>query len=198
MAVSTIAGQYGGGLLQTCILKEGNITVTSRTYGPGGTFETGLAFASELRKGMVVSLSTDTANVYTATEGLPVVAAPSNGVNTLIGIIVSEPRLMASPTTSQTTWATQLSSKYYRVATVEIWGGITAIRAMKCTCTTTAVVPGVETTLSIDASDSAAAYYPVLVDDTTAGKGFTPLTYVATGGSYTVLVGIHGQATVVT
>jgi len=198
MAASTIAGQYGGGIPITCILKEGNITVSSRTYGPGGTYETGMTFATELRKGMVVSLSTDTGNTYTATEGLPVVTAPSNGVNTLIGMIVSEPRFVATPTSSQTTWATMLSSKYYRVATVEIWGGITAIRAMDVVCTTTPVVPGVVTTLSVDASASAAAYKPSLVDDTTNGLGFTPLHYCASGGTYTVLCGIHAQTTVVT
>jgi hypothetical protein len=198
MAVSTIAGQYGGGIPLTCILKEGDITVTTRTYGPGGTFETGLTFASELRKGMLVSLSTDTGNTYAATEGLPVVTAPSNAVDTLIGIITSEPRLMTAPTTTQSTWSTMLSSKYYRVATVEIWGGITAIRAMKVICTTTPVVPGVTTTLSVDASDSAALYAPSLVDDTTAGLGFTPMHYCASGNTLTCLVGIHAQASVVT
>jgi len=198
MAVSTIAGQYGGGLKIACILKEGNITVSSRTYGPGGTYEAGMTFASEIRKGMLVSLSVDTANVYTATSGMPVVDLPANGVDTLIGIVVSEPRLVTAPASSQTTWATMLAGKYYRVATVEIWGGITAIRAMQCVCTTTAVVPGVKTTLSVDASLSLAAFEPVLVDETTAGLGFTPLTYVATGGTYTVLVGIHGINSVVT
>ena len=201
MAVSTIAGDYGGYLKIPCILKEGNITYAARTYGTDGSYEAGVTFASELRKGDIVSLSTDTANVYSVTGPLPVVQANANAADTVIGRIVSDPHPadgLGTITGSQTTWSTMLSGGYYRTATLEVWGGITSVMTAICVCTTTAVVPGVKTTLSVDASATAAAYALSLADDTTNGGGFIPLTYVATGGTYTVLVGINDLATVVT
>ncbi len=201
MSVSTIAGDYGGYLRIPCILKEGNITYAARTYGTDGTYEAGVTFASELRKNDIVSLSTDTANVYSVTGPCPVVQANANAADTVIGRIVSDPQPadgLGTISGSQTTWSTMLSGGYYRTATLEVWGGISSIMSATCICTTTAVVPGVKTTLSIDASDTAAAHALSLVDETTNGAGFIPLTYVATGGTYTVLVGIYDLTTVVT
>jgi len=201
MAVSTIAGDYGGYLKIPCILKEGNITYGARTYGTDGTYEKGVVFASELRKGDIVSLSPDVANVYTATGPCPVVQANVNAEDTVIGRIVSAPQPadgMGTISASQDTWADMLSGDYYRTATLEVWGGITSIMTAICVCGTTAVVPGIKTTLSVDASATAAAHALSLADDTTNGAGFVPLTYVAADGTYTVLVGINDIATVVT
>lgn len=199
MAVSDEAGNYGGYLNCTCILKEGNITVSSRSYGPGGTYENGATFASELRKGDVVTLSADTGNTYEATGGLPVVQTVANSDTKVFGIIVGEPVWVAMPTSSQSTWATQLSGKYYRIAKVEVWCGITAIRSAVLTSTgTTSIVPGVLTTLSVDVSESTTNHVLTLTDDTTAGVGFCPLTYATGAGTFTVLVGITSLGTAIT
>lgn len=198
MAVSTMAGTKGGVMPQACILKEGNITVSSRAYS-AGTYESVCTFAAELYKGDIVTLSADTGNTYEATGGLPVVQQVANSDTLVLGVITSEPRWVKEPTTSQSTWATMLSGGYYRVATVEILAGVTGIYEATLTSTgTTAIVPGVLTTLSIDVSESNANHKLTLTDNTTSGLGWLPLTYATGAGTFTVLVGSHALGNAIT
>ena len=201
MAESTYAGQYGGVIQLTCILDEGAPTVTARTYGTGGTYETGHTWASELRKDDVVTLSAETSNTYEACRGLPVVETVTNGDDKVIGQIVTEPRLVVTPpnTTDSDSLTKRLAGQYYRVATVEIWGGITSVRSARVLCTgTSAITPGSIDELDVDVSESTADHDLVLND--TAGAGFMPFHYVAddTGVSYTCLIGMISLGTATT
>ena len=203
MAESTISGEVGGGIQLTCILDEGNPTVGVRTYGPGGTYEKGLTFASELRKGEPVTLSGETSNTYEACKGMPVVEQVSNGDDKVIGMIVSEPRLVKFPATSGVAddLTKRLAAQYYRVATVEIWGGITAIRiAHLIRADAIAVTPGVFTILDLDVSQVKTDHDLVLNDVAAGGEGFMSFHYVAKGAaaSYTILVGLWRLGTAAT
>ena len=205
MAESTYAGDYGGGLQITCILNEGAPTVTARTYGPGGTYETGHVWASELRKGDVVCLDASSNCTFDACKGMPVVETVSNGDDLVIGMIVSEPRLVVAPPNSAAanTLAERLTGQYYRVATVEIWGGITAIRtAHLLTADAVAITPGGKTLLDVDVSQSTTDHDLVLNDIAGgAGAGFMSFHYVAktaAGTSYTILVGMYDLGTAAT
>jgi len=114
----------GSYLELTCILKEGNITVSSTTLHSGAgknLRELYHSFASEINKEDLVEISTDTANTFDATGGLPVVQAISGAV-ACIGIVLAEPSpIKHIPAASQTTWATMLAGNYYRTAKVGIF-----------------------------------------------------------------------------
>jgi hypothetical protein len=205
MAESTISGDFGGGIPISCILDEGAPTVTARTYGPGGTFETGLVHAAELRKGDPVALSVETSNTYIACAGMPVVERVSNGDDMIIGMIVSEPSVpVATPATSALadSLTKRLAGKYYRKATVEIWGGITAIRTAHLkTADAVAVTPGGLTLLDLDVSQSIADHDLVLNDIAGgAGAGYMPFHYQAkvAGADVTILVGMVALGTAAT
>lgn len=124
----------------TCILKEGNITVASTTQTAKGPLKRNTySFASEISKGDIVSLSTDSANTATATDGKPVVTASAAGAN--FGIVMSDPEWVRPPAASQTTWATMLAGQYYRIA--EVWVMCSGIlEATTVTAGSTAVSPG--------------------------------------------------------
>lgn len=202
MAESNIAGDTLGGIPLTCILDEGAITVTDRMYGAGGTYEQGFAYASELREGDVVTLSDETTNTYDACKGMPVVETVANADDKVIGIITSSPRpvIMPASTGVADTLEKRLDAQYYRVATVEIWGGITAIRTAHLkTADVAAVVPGVSTSLDVDVSQSVADHDLVL-NDVGTGAGFMSFHYAAqaAGADVTLLVGIVGLGTAAT
>ena len=200
MAESEYAGQYGGGKTLTCILNEGAPTVTARTYGPAGTYETGHTWATELRKDDLVAIEPSSNCTYEACQGLPCVETVATGVDLVIGQIVSEPRLVVAPGTSAVadTLAERLAGKYYRVASVEIWGGITAIRkAHVLSLGNAAITPGSTTELDVDVSQSTTDHDFVLNDVT--GAGFIPFHYVpGSAGSYSCLVGIYTLGTATT
>lgn len=203
MAELAIAGDVRGGLPLTCILDEGAITVVSRTYGPGGTYDIGISFASELRVNDIVCLSSETACTPEATDLMPVVEQVSNGDDKVFGVIMSEPRLMGSaPAASSSSLADRLAGNYCRVATVEVWAGLTAIRsAHLITADAVNVVPGVTTLLDLDVSQCNTDHDFVLNDvAAAAGAGYMPLHYVAkqAASSHTILVGIVGLGTAAT
>lgn len=118
--MTNYAGDYGGGKRLTCILREGNLTVTTTgtIYAAGTNKLPSFAFASELSKGDYVGLDIDTGNTFAATKGNPVVAVAA-AAEPILGRIVTEPRWHTAPSSSQSTWATMLSGGYFRVAVVE-------------------------------------------------------------------------------
>ena len=205
MAESAISGEFGGGIPITCILDEGAPTVNARTYGPGGTFESGISWGvTELRKNDPVALSVETSNTYIACSGKPVVEQVSDGDDFVIGIITSEPQLITAPVTTgaAANLGLRLAGKYYREATVEIWGGITAIRAARLlTQNAVAITPGGLTLLDLDVSESIADHDLVLNDIAAgAGAGYMPFHYQAKaeGADVTILIGFVALGTAAT
>jgi hypothetical protein len=200
MAASTIAGDMGFVKQTTVILKEGNITVTSSAYGPFGK-TTVCTLASEICQGDIVALSTDTGNTYDATEGNFVVTALANTVDLAIGRIIDEPKWVRQPSSSQTTWATMLSGKYYRIATVELFIPMTIFKADLVCANASAITPGTTGHIDIGASASATAHGLSVVDVASAGSSaMIPLTYVAqaASGTFSLLIGFTGFGTVTT
>ena len=202
MTVSTIAGDFGGGIQLTCILMEGRPTVATTSMTGAGAVETTYTFSAPLVVGDCVAIDEDTSNTYILTSGMPVVHVATNAKK-IIGKIVSQPRLVqAIPNTAAgDSWLKQLTGQYYRVATVQIWGGITAIvHATLVTTDTAAVVPGVTTTLTCDVSRTLADHALCLNDVASGGVGFYPFHYCAklAAADYSMLVGITDPTTAAT
>lgn len=196
MAESEYAGDYGGGVVLTCILDEGAPTVADRVYDIHGLYGAGFTFASELRKGDLVTLSSETAATYDACRGIPLVEGVSNGDDKVIGIIVTEPRIEKVPraTADGDTLAKRLAGRYYRIAGVELWGITNVREALLTSAGTAAVVPGVATGVKVDVSESVANHRLCIVDVANGGTGIIPLHYAASsaGAVSSVLVGLTG------
>lgn len=201
MAESSISGDVGGGIQLTCILEEGAITVNDSGMGSSGFKERTFSLATPIPKGVPVCLYDSTEVTYDATMGMPMVktiVASGKG----IGRVVSEPRWIKLPaaTGDADTLSKRLTAQYYRVATVELWGGITSIFDVKVvTVDAAAIVPGAVGTISIDASLSIAAGKTVCTDVASGATGIFPFHYVAkaAASTVTILVGIVDTVTVV-
>lgn len=153
MATSAISSDFGFVTKMTCILKEGNVTF-GRSLTAGGYLNT--ATPATPLDGKWVALSDDTDNTFDATEGLPVVTAPANGEDLLIGKVIDTPTWVVEPTASQSTWADMLAAGYYRVATVEVFP-MSICKATLVTANNAAIVPGTVGILDVDADATAAA-----------------------------------------
>lgn len=127
------AGLYGGGLEITCILYEGNITVTSGTsvfVENGALGKNSFTLGEEIKEGDLVGIHDDAANDYDDCGGLPVVAQAA-ATNGWIGIVKSQPVWHKIPSSTQSSWnSARLTSGYYRVATVVMPGVSMAIRGV--------------------------------------------------------------------
>lgn len=207
MAVSAIAGNYGGGIPVTCILDEGAPTVTdSGTYfGQTGETEKVLTWTTPLKENDWVAISNDTGNTFIACGGIPVVERPVNGEVLVIGRIVSKPELQRMPadTAAANLLSERLAGDYYRTAVVEIFGGITAIMKARVMCDgTNTIVPGVATYLELNIAGMVADHELAFdMDGTDSGVGVIPFHDVpnaADGTEYSCLVGITGLMIAVT
>jgi len=163
------------------------VTVPANTHGPDGYKDYGVTLQSGLKKDQWVTLDVQTDNTFLATYGLPVVKAMTNGT-LVVGKIVSEPQWAAAlPTSSQTVWATILSNKYFRVATVWFPGIVGAEKAVLAGANAAAIVPGVAGTIEIDASATTALSTADGVvtlscaDVSSGGAGIISFHYVARG-----------------
>lgn len=201
MAVSTIAGNYGGGIPVTCILNEGAPTITaSGTYfGETGQTEKVLTWASALEENDWVAIDNSSNCTFTACGGIPCVERPVTAEVLVVGRIVSPPKLQRFPAADADadTLAERLTGSYYRTAVVEIFGGITAImKGRVMTDGTHSIVPGVSTYLEFNmATGLSADELAFDMDGSDAGVGVIPFHYVpdATNGTeYSCLVGITG------
>jgi len=123
------SGDYQGGKRQTCILREGNITIgTSGTHFAGGLNKLPTwSAAAEIMKGDYVGLHVDDANTYAACNGIPVVIEIAAAIP-IIGRVVTEPEWQIMPSATTSTWATDLAAENYRTAVVELFN-VTAIHA---------------------------------------------------------------------
>lgn len=150
--MTNTSGNFNIDVRPTCILKEGNITVSTTGFDAVGQKGQVATLASAVSKDDLVQLSTDSGNTHAATKALIVVETivSSGGV---VGRVVTEPRWINMPTTSQTTWATMLSSRFYRVATVEMFAFSGIIDASVQGDTSNAVAPGDTAKLKYDVSD---------------------------------------------
>jgi len=200
MAESSISGDVGGGIQLTCILEEGNVTVSDVAMNSSGFKERTFSLATPIAKNMPVCLYDSTEATYDATLGMPMMKTIVSGGKG-IGRVVSEPRWQKLPSVSADadSLTKRLTGQFYRVATVELWGGITSIFDVKCvTVDAAAIVPGAVGTISIDASLSIAAGKIVCTDVASGGTGIFPFHYQAKAAAATVtlLVGIVDTVTV--
>jgi hypothetical protein len=126
------SGDYQGGKRQTCIMREGNITIgTSGTHFAGGLNKLPTwSAAAEIKKGDYVGLHVDDANTYAACHGIPVVILIAANI-AIIGRVVTEPEWQVMPAATTSTWATDLGKENYRTAVVEMMN-VTAIHAALC------------------------------------------------------------------
>lgn len=123
MPFQEIAAEYGALFELTCILNEGNITVTTtgRHKVAGTDLDPTFAFATEISNGDYVSISVDSSNTAAlAGAGTPVVEGVVTNADNIIGRVINEPEWNNAPAASQTTWATQMAKGYYRTANVEM------------------------------------------------------------------------------
>lgn len=207
MTVSTIAGDYGGGIKLTCILDEGAPTVTASGsyFGQAGKTEKVLVWTTPLEENDWVAISNNAVCTYDRCGGIPCVERPVNAEVLVIGRIKSIPKLQRMPadTAAGDSLTKQLEGDYYRTAEVEIFGGITAImKARIMTDGTNAIVPGVATYLELNIAGMIADHELAFdMDGTDAGVGVIPFHAVANaadGGEYSCLVGITGLIKAVT
>lgn len=193
---STIAGNYPGGIRITCILNEGNPTITTRSFDQRGLYSTQCTYASELQEGDVVALANNSDCTYVATGGVPVMERGADSESLIIGQIVSTPKTLKTPaaSTDANSLALRLAGKYYRTAIVELWGGITKVTDATVMCNgTNATVPGVGATIAFNITSGYANHSLCFDQVSSGGQGAIPLTYVAAGSdgdTYTCLVGI--------
>ena len=207
MAVSTIAGNYGGGIPITCILNEGAPTITdSGTYfGATGETEKVLTWATPLAENDWVAICDETDCMYIECGGNPVMERAANGETLVIGRIVSTPKLQKMPANDAAAndLDERLAGDYYRTAVVEIFGGITAIMKARVMCDgTNTVVPGVSTYLEMNMAGNLADHELAFdMDGTDNGVGVIPFHDVpnaANGTEYSCLVGVTGMLIAVT
>ena len=113
------AGLYGDSLTLTCILYEGNITVSSGAIVENGKLgKNTYTLGTQVEEGDFVGLHSDSANTYANTGGLPVVEY-ANTTGGWIGIVKSQPVFHKIPSSTQSSWnAARLTNGYYRVASV--------------------------------------------------------------------------------
>lgn len=195
MAVSQVAGNFGFVRQMTCILKEGDITVGTGYDFMGSSTGT-ISFSAGLNQGDWVAISPDAANKYSVTGPLPVVTTLVASTDLCFGRIVDTPRWVKLPGASNSTWSDMLSKGYYRVATVEIFpmmvvqGSVTSAGGN--------IVPGTLSILDVDASETSGTKGLTLlyVASPNGAAGYIPLTYVASGATESILVGIIGFGTV--
>lgn len=163
-------GDYtDGGVKRTCLLDEGTITVSS-AYGIGGGSAKTYSFGSEIKKGMMVAVSTDTSNTWDNTGGSILVNRVAANTDVIIGVVISEPEFTKKPATTTAALADRLSGKYLRAATV--WfPGVTAMTKATLVCTdTAAVTPGTVSILKIDQS-GVIADGGIIVNDLASANG---------------------------
>jgi len=137
------AGLYGGGLELTCILYEGDITMTSGTsvfVENGALGKNSFQLQHEIKEGDLVGIHINAANDYDACGGLPVVEQ-AKATQGFIGIVKSQPVWHKIPTASTSSWAADLTAGAFRVATVVMPGVSMALRGVVEGTTITAGAP---------------------------------------------------------
>lgn len=205
---SDIAGNYGQGQTITCILSEGDITMSVGIDEYGGE-RNQYAFSAGLAEGDLVALDNSTSNTFAATGGLLLVERAQNGEGLVIGKIVGTPTaLKVSPATAAiataaNTVALRLAGKYYRKARVEIMSfPIGAIKKFTVYSNgSNATVPGVGTTLKVSIAGTYANHGNYLDSAASGGTGIIPLHAVPAGtdgDTCDILAVITGLMTAVT
>lgn len=194
---SDIAGNYPGGIRVTCILDEGAPTIID-SFDQMGREAKSYTFATPLKEGDIVALSASTECTYEACGGIPCVELPNDGETTVLGQIVSTPKLqkMAASDTPADSLAKRLAGEYYRVAAVEIWGGITKVKKANVMQNgSNAVVVGQSTILHYNITRGTALQELCFDCEANGGVGVVAMHYCAAGSNgntLSCLVGING------
>jgi len=203
---SSIAGSYPQRfpLRQTCILKEGTVTVVASGSAYSDIGDTGATytFGSALAEGDIVALSDDSGNTYALSGGNPVVGRAETTESLVFGKIKTLPDKMENnPSSTESDWATLLAAGNYRVALVEVWMGITKIEeAIVQSDGSNGVAIGVGTTLELNMADCYTNHDLRFITGS-HGTGVIPFHYMAAGSAgdqATILVGITGPMYAVT
>ncbi len=204
---SNIAGNYGQGQTITCILSEGDITM-STGIDEYGRERNQYAFSAGLAEGDWVALDNSTSNTFAATGGLILVERAQNGEGLVLGKIVGTPSaLKASPATAAiataaNTVALRLASKFYRKARVEIMAfPIGAVKKFTVySDSTNPTVPGTGATLKLSIAGTYANHGNYLDSAASGGTGLIPLHAVpagADGDTCNILAVVTGLMTAV-
>lgn len=194
---SAIAGNYAGGVRVTCILDEGAPTIVD-SFDQVGLEATAYTFATPLKEGDIVALSNDVGCTYALTKGNPVVERPVDGETLVLGRIVSVPQLQAMPANdaAANTLAERLAGEYFRMAIVEVWGGITKVLSANVMQNgANAVVVGQSTILHFNITRTTALHELCFDCEANGGVGVVAMHYCAAGtdaDTLTCLVGING------
>lgn len=140
---TTYAGDYGGGYTLTCVLREGNVTVTTTgtNFASGKLKLPSYAYAAEISVNDYVSLHVDTANTYAAAKANPVVVGVTANTTPIIGRVIDTPHWIRAPAATTSTWADDLAARNYRRAVVEFFG-ITEVHAALSSGDSTALTVG--------------------------------------------------------
>lgn len=200
-STDNIAGHYPHhGPIITCILEEGNATVTATgtVFDAVGTTSAVVTVATPIARGNMVALSNDTDCTWAATDGIPVMERPVNAESLVIGQVISEPKWVNVPTTSNTDLADRLSGSFFRIARVEIYAGINAILKAEVTMDgSAAVTVGQCNTLNHNITSDIADDDTIeikLYANGTSGVGIVAFHYIAAGSAgdqVNCLVGIN-------
>lgn len=166
------AGDYtDGGVKRTCLLDEGAVTVGT-AYGIGGGSAITYTFAAEIKKGMIVAVSTDTGNTWANTGGSILVNRVADSTDLVWGVVISEPEFTKKPasTADADTLAERLTKKILRAATV--WFPcLTGMTTATLNCANGAnVVPGTLSILKLDVSACNAASGLFVIDVASGGS----------------------------
>jgi hypothetical protein len=196
---SIIAGNFPGAnnTRITCILQEGAPTVGT-SYDQNGRSMTTMTWQAELAEGDYVALANDTECTFAATEGTPVVEKAGDSETLVIGKIISTPKLNRMPanTAAGDSLTKRLVGGYYRVANVQILGGIQMVAKAEIMCDGShACVPGVGSTLKFNITSSYVKHKLCFDSVASGGVGVIPFHYVPAGSDgdlYSCLVGITG------
>lgn len=154
---TTASAMYAkGGVQITCILYQGAYTVGDAVYTQTGhVTEDLVTCGAPIWQGMWVGLDAATSNTFSATGGAPVVERVANGADVLMGLVISRPKWVKTPTSSMDaasenqTWADMLSGDYYMEATVWFPTVTGIANAIVTVDGSNAIAPGA-TTLAVD------------------------------------------------
>jgi len=191
---SDIAGDLDAASFKmTCILEEGTLTVATG-YNTNGQKVTTVTPAAPLVVDDIVYLIAGTKNLYAETSGLPVVAKMATGATRYAGRITSKPEWDTMPAATKAftscdnaDWATILSGKYYRKASVEFFGVTGAFKGTVTTIETHTVDVGAPGDLKWSVSEG------TFIAAASAGTGLLPMHYVpasASSDTYSIMIGV--------
>lgn len=190
---SAISGDFKYGFPITCILEEGAVTISENAFTPTGLKETVATLGNQIVKGDLVYLIPGEKNMYVETHGMPVVEKLTSGT-LFTGKVMTNPEWNVMPAATKAftdcdnaNWAAILAGKWFRTATVELFGISDIFTVDVLADSSNTVIIADQTSIKWDVSEG----YFVPVGAAGGGLGLLPLHYSPAGTSgdkYTILV----------